>query len=115
MISNEMTIHFYKVPPKDVECCQIERTVPRDVYLIIASSVRRRQIDENSTQEEECDTNWHILWPVKRRSNFRIHRKSIHITLKFFVILNRIVFIFFLLRMKYSKLLRIKRIYMLRK
>ena len=29
MISNEMTIHFYKVPPKDVECCQIKRTVPR--------------------------------------------------------------------------------------
>ena len=71
--------------------------------------------DKNSTQEEECNTNWHILWPVKRRSHFRIHRKSIHITLKFFVILNRIVFIFFLLRMKYSKLLRIKRIYMLRK
>jgi len=41
--------------------------------MIIASSVRRRRIesdsesevenddnDENNTQEEECDTNWHI-------------------------------------------------------
>jgi hypothetical protein len=126
MISNEnyATIHFYQIPPNDVDR---EKSPSNSLSnMIIASSVHCRRIelnseveddgnDENNTQEEGYDTNWHI--PFSSQANIRFSTSqgiNIHHS-KFFDYTKPRRFIFFLLRMKYFKLFRIKQIYMLHK